>query len=151
MEKKKKSNVPDNGAMEAFVEAFESAFTQFKQDVNDRFTDIERKTSEASDKAALYIAQRMFDPSREHLAEMSNNPLRTIRPMADANTAGSILDPRVQRGELSLPQVWLESYYRHMRGLRGNLIEKAKELALEEVRREKGEEPYEHANMGEGM
>jgi len=145
-DKKTKKDSSDNGTLEALL----AAFTQFRQDVNDRFTDMERK-AESSDKAALYIAQRMFDPAREQLAEMSNNPLRTIRPMADANTAGSILDPKVQRGELSPAQIWLESYYRHMRGLRGNLIEKAKELALEEVRRERGEEPYDQGELGKGM
>jgi len=136
----------DNGKIDDLI----LALNQFRQDVGERFKDIERKV-ESSDKAALYIAQRLFDPTREHLPEMSNNPLRTIRPMADANTAGSILDPKVQRGEISIPQVWLESYYRHMRGLRGGLAEKAKELALEEVRREKTEEPYEQSELGKGM
>jgi len=145
MVKNKTDKNPENGTIEALL----AALAQFRQDVNDRFTDLERKTSE--DKTSLYIAQRIFDPDDVHLPEMSNNPLRTIRPMADANTAGSILDPRVQRGELSIPQVWLNSYYRHMRGLRGDLAGKAKELALEEVRREKKEEPYDESALGQGM
>jgi len=145
MKKDKPVQAPKDGTMEALL----AAFNQFRQEVGERFTDLERKTSE--DKTSLYIAQRIFDPDDEHLPEMSNNPLRTIKPMADANTAGSILDPRVQRGELSIPQVWLNSYYRHMRGLRGDLAGKAKELALEEVRREKAEEPYEHEDLGRGV
>jgi len=142
----KKNKEPKNGTMEAALQRLD----QFMVDVNDRLDAMERN-KDASGMARLYIAQRLFDPDEVHLPEMSNNPLRTIRPMADAHTAGSILNPKVQRGEISLSQVWRNSYYIHMRGLRGNLSEKAKELALEEVRTEGREEPYEQADLGKGL
>jgi len=127
-----------NGSIEALLEGFES----FKKDVNDRFDELENKR-DASGEAKLFIADRMFNTDTKHLPEMTNNPLRTIRPLADAATAAAILDDDVQAGLKSLGEVWRDSYYRHMRGLRGNLLEKAKDLAMEEARsveKEIGEE-----------
>jgi len=134
-----------NGTIEALVEAINN----FKRDVEQRFEDLEHKT-DSSGAAKLFIAGRMFDTDLEHLPEMANNPLRTIRPLADAATASAILDDDVQDGKKSLGDVWRESYYRHMRGLKGNLLEKAKDLAMEEARTTE-KEPYDESALGKGL
>jgi len=138
-----------NGSIEALLEQQIEAFNNFARDVNQRFEDMERK-QDSSGAAKLLIANRMFDTDSEHLPEMSNNPLRTIRPLADAATAAAILDDDVQSGKKSLGCVWRDSYYRHMRGLRGNLLEKAKDLAMEEARSVE-KEPYDESSLGKGL
>ena len=146
MSKKDKDETQDNGSIGALI----AAFAQFKEDVGARFDELEQG-KDASGQAKLYIAQMLFNPDSKHLSEMSNNPLRTIRPLADAVTAGSILDDDVQSGEKTLGEKWRESYHTNMRGLRGNLMEKAKELALEQVKGEREEAPYEESSLGKGL
>ena len=104
MIKNKEVKPSGNGTMEALL----AAFNQFRQDVNDRFEDLEKK-GDVSGAAKLYIAERMFNPDRKHLAEMTNNPLKSITIRADAATAGSFLDDDVQKCEVSPGQKWQET------------------------------------------
>lgn len=143
MVKKEKDNPSgSNGQLEAVLNAI--------TDLNERIDYIENK-KDAKGQATLLIADRMFNTDRKHLPEMANNSLRTIRPLADSDTAGSVLNPEVQSGKTTMAETWKESYYRHMRGLKGNLMGLAKELALEQTRSAENDNYGDEAALGKGL
>ena len=111
---------------------------------------LENKKSSA-DVAKLYIANRMFNTDPNHLRELTIVPLRGVKALAHSDAVGSILSVAVQSGQVSPAQVWKESHHRYMRSVKGNLLEKGKELALEEARQSEGEPDYDEAGLGEGL
>jgi len=141
MIKKKKDNTENNGRDEALIKAI--------TDLGQRIEDLE--TKKGTDAARLYIADRVFNTDRSHLRELTVIPLRAVRCLDNADTVGSVLDPEVQAGVLTLGQVWRESHYRHMRSVKGNLLEKGKDLAMEQARSSETEDLGEQSTLGKGL
>ena len=123
---------------------------QAVQQMTERLDYLENR-KEAGDVAKLYIANRMFNTDPNHLRELTIVPLRGVKSLANSDTVGSILMPAVQSGDVTLAQVWKESHHRYMRSVKGNLLEKGKELALEEARQSEGPEDYDQAALGDGL
>lgn len=125
----------------------EEAILRAIQDLNDRIDDLDSKRS-SGDMARLFIANRIFDTDRSHLRELTGVPLRAVREFANADTVGSVLDPDVQSGQVTLGEIWRESHHRYMRSVKYNLLEKGKELAMEQARTEGHEVPGQEWDTG---
>ena len=124
----------DNGTMsgDQLAEALK-ALTAMQQEVSERLEELESK-KDLGGEAKLLIATRVFDTDRNHLPEMTNIPLRAVKPYSLADMSARILDPDVQCGKVTLGQIRRESVYRHLRSVKGNLLEKGTQLAMEQTR-----------------
>ena len=130
----------DNGSMSADdLAAALKALAAMQQEVAERLEDLESK-KDLGGEAKLLIATRVFDTDREHLPEMTNIPLRAVKPYSLADMSARILDPDVQCGRVTLGQIRRESVYRHLRSVRGNLLDKGTELAMEQTKQAEMEE-----------
>lgn len=140
----------DNGDMPGgqLAEALK-ALTAMQQDVRDRLDELESK-KDLGGEARLLIATRVFDTDREHLPEMTNIPLRAVKPYSLADMSARILDPDVQCGKVTLGQIRRESVYRHLRSVRGNLLDKGTQLAMEQTKQAELED-IEGTALGRGM
>jgi hypothetical protein len=103
------------------------------QEITERLEDLETKKDSGAE-ARLLIAQRVYATERENLPEFTLLPLRSVRPYSLADMSARILDPDVQSGRVTLGQVRRESTYRHLRSVKGWLINKGAELATEQSR-----------------
>jgi len=130
----------DNGNMsgDQLADALK-ALMALQQEVSERLEELESK-KDLGGEARLLIATRVFDTDREHLPEMTNIPLRAVKPYSLADMSARILDPDVQCGKVTLGQIRRESVYRHLRSVRGNLLDKGTQLAMEQTRQAEMEE-----------
>ena len=139
-----------NGAMSAEdLAAALKALVAMQQEVAERLEDLESK-KDLGGEAKLLIATRVFDTDREHLPEMTNIPLRAVKPYSLADMSARILDPDVQCGRVTLGQIRRESVYRHLRSVKGNLLDKGTQLAMEETKQAEVED-IEGTALGRGM
>ena len=130
----------DNGDMSAEdLAAALKALATLQQEVVERLEDLESK-KDLGGEAKLLIATRVFDTDRVHLPEMTNIPLRAVKPYSLADMSASILNPDVQCGRVTLGQIRRESVYRHLRSVRGNLLDKGTQLAMEQTKQAEMEE-----------
>ena len=129
-----------NGAMSAeeLADALK-ALAAMQQEVAERLEDLETK-KDLGGEAKLLIATRVFDTDRAHLPEMTNIPLRAVKPYSLADMSARVLDPDVQCGRVTLGQIRRESVYRHLRSVRGNLLDKGTQLAMEQTKQDGLEE-----------
>lgn len=143
-------NDPDLVAtMSQLVTAIESQ-NKSNKELADRVEELEHR-KDSTGQAQLFIAQRVFDTDPKHLPEMTKLAVRSVRTYSLADMSASILDPLVQCGLVTLNQVRRESVYRHMRSVGGDLLNKGAELAMEQMRSQEAQEPYEEANLGKGL
>jgi hypothetical protein len=141
----------DNGQGEmADLVATIQALAKGQQNLLDRIEDMESKRG-ADGRAKLFMAQMVYDTDRRHLPEMTSIPLRAVRPYSLADMSAAILDPEVQCGTVTLGQIRRESIYRHLRSVKGNLLEKGAEQVKVETTSNEGDTDFEEANMGKGM
>ena len=73
-----------------------------------------------------------------------------VDPFSLADTCAAILDPLVLSGKVSLGQVRRLSIYKHVRSVKGNLLEKCSKLA-ERQEEGKAEGSFEEADLGRGL
>lgn len=141
----KRDNGNDGG-----MEALSKAFSDFSRDIGERLDYIESK-KDASQQARLEIIQRLYNTDNEHLPELTRISLRMVDPLSLADTAAAILSPAVQSGEITLGQIRRVSMYRHLRSVKGDFIEKAAQISLEQVRTSEEEAAGDEAALGKGL
>ena len=110
----------------------------------ERVEELERK-SERSDGAQVIAAIQAYATPPEHLSEFTFMSLRMVEPFSLADACHSILSPGVQSGKVSLSEVRRFSIYRHLRSVKGYLLDRCTKLA-EQQEVNKGEtlgEPWE--------
>ena len=133
MIKKGKEKTPDNnGHYQAIADSLQ-ALGKLQQEMSERLEELEHK-KDLGGEAKLLIAQRVFDTDRKHLPEMTVLPIRAVRSYSLADMSASVLDPDVQCGLVTLGQIRRESIYRHLRSVRGNLLEKGHLQAMEQAK-----------------
>ena len=133
MLKKKKEETQDNGNHQGELITMLEAFGQLTKELTERVEELETK-KDAGGEAKLFMAQHVFNTPIEHLPEMTTLAIRSVRMYSLGDMSGSVLDPDVQMGDMSLQEVRRVSYYRHMRSVGGNLMNKGAELAMEQVK-----------------
>jgi len=132
--RKPRASVTGNGHEQLdSIAASLQALAKSQQETSDRLEELEHK-KDAGGEAKLFIAQRVFDTDRAHLSEMTVIPLRSVSPYSLADMSASVLDPAIQCGQVTLGQIRRESVYRHLRSVRGNLLEKGHQQALEQAK-----------------
>jgi len=119
------------------------------QEITERLEDLETK-KDAGGQARLIVANRVYATERENLPEFTLLPLRSVRPYSIADMSARILDPDVQSGRVTLGQIRRDSTYRHLRSVRGWLINKGAELAQEQSKQADMED-VEGTPLGRGM
>jgi hypothetical protein len=129
----------------AEVTAIIESFRKEAADVIQEMRDVAEKRDGAG-QATLFIAKSMLDTDRKHLPEMTRLYLRSVRPCSLADMSSSVFDPYVQAGIVTLGQIRRDSVYRHMRSVGGDLLNKAAELAMEQLRVSDNQEPFEEAS-----
>ena len=124
----------DNGSLsgEELAVAIK-ALAASQQETLERLEELETK-KDLGGEAKLLIAKRVFDTDRVHLPEMTILPIRAVRSYSLADMSAAILNPDVQCGKVTLGQVRRESVYRHLRSVKGYLLDKGSDLAVEQTR-----------------
>jgi hypothetical protein len=128
------------------VASIRKAVSDLVEQVNDLAT-----KKDASGETQLFIARSMLNTEREHLPEMTRLYLRSVRTCSLGDMSAGILDPYVQAGIIGPCQIRRDSYYRHMRSVGGDLLNKASELAMEQLRVTENHEPYDETELGKGV
>ena len=142
LKQKPEKNIDENGGLSGQIEHLAEALRLIavsQTESLERLEELETK-KDLGGEARLLIAHRVFDTDRSHLREMTILPIRAVRAYSLADMSASILDPEVQCGKVTLGQVRRESVYRHLRSVKGNLLEKGTQLAMEQTRQAELEE-----------
>ena len=160
MLKKKQEEAKDGGNHQADVSGLLEVVEAFKLQAEDnarltreliaRVEEAEAK-KDAGGQAKLFMAQHLFNTPIEHLSEMTKLAVRSVRMYSLGDMSASVLDPDVQMGDMSLQEVRRVSYYRHMRSVGGDLMNKGSDLAMEQMRATEQEEPYDQSDLGKGL
>lgn len=137
--KKPGGEFSNNGQLGEVVAALQRVAEQ-QQEFGERLDELDRKSSAAGE-AQLLVAKRVFDTDRKHLPEMTVISLRMVNPFSLADACASILDDDVQEGRVTLGQIRRESIYRHLRSVKGNLLQKGSELAMQQEAQKAEEGP----------
>lgn len=115
-----------------------------------RLEEIEKKGN-SSDGAQVIAAKQAFATPPENLSEFTIMSLRMVDPFSLADACHSILSPEVQSGSVSLSEIRRRSIYKHLRSVKGYLLDKCTKLAeQQEVNKGEGM-PYEEASLGRGL
>lgn len=110
----------------------------------ERVEELEKKGSR-SDGAQVIAARQAYATPPENLSEYTIMSLRMVDPFSLADACHSILSPEVQSGEVSLSEIRRRSIYKHLRSVKGYLLDRCTKLAeQQEVNKMEGVgEPWE--------
>ena len=103
-----------------------------------------------SDGAQVIAAKQAYATPPENLSEYTIMSLRMVDPFSLADACHSILSPDVQSGVVSLSEIRRRSIYKHLRSVKGYLLDRCTKLA-EHQEENKDQAPYEDAHLGSGL
>jgi hypothetical protein len=105
--------------------------TKAQGEFRERLDDVEKKGG-VSNEAQVLVAKLVYNTPRELLPAFTSISLRMVDPFSLADTCAAILTDKVQSGEVSLPEVRRASIYLHLKSVKGLLVNKGAELALQQ-------------------
>ena len=141
-------SIEDTNGQLGQVMAMLQQMAKNQADIEDHIQEIERNQEESHDPSYI-VAKNVYDTDRKHLPEYTVITPRMVDPMALSDTCAAMLNPLVLSGQVSLGEIRQESIYRHLRSLRGNLLEKASQHALSQEQN-KAEDSVKPWNVGGG-
>ena len=103
------------------------------------------KKGNRTDGAQIIAAKQAYATPPENLCEYTIMSLRMVDPFSLADACHSILSPDVQSGAVSLSEIRRRSIYKHLRSVKGYLLDRCTKLAeQQEVSKTEGaNEPWE--------
>lgn len=101
-----------------------------QQDIKDQLNEVEKGQAKHED-AATVVTKSVYTPDREHLPEFTIITARMVDPFALADACAAFARDDVRSGKVSIGQVRQESIYRHLRSMKGKLLEKGADHALQ--------------------
>jgi hypothetical protein len=152
MFKKKGETIKTKGAQEEPDEAVMREIKLLARGVEEalgRLGELEGQLNR-SDGAQVIAAKQAYATPPENLSEYTIMSLRMVDPFSLADACHSILSPDVQYGAVSLSEIRRRSIYKHLRSVKGYLLDRCTKLA-EQQEVNKLEPDYEKADLGKGF
>lgn len=127
---KSKKKVKSNGSNEEVLALLKAIVTkQGEQD--ERMEELEG--GKGREAAQLRLVNLLYDTDAKHLPGLSRLPLRAVKPFAIGMTLDAITSDPVRKGEISLAEVFRNSYLMLMRSVGGEAFNKGIGLAGEQA------------------
>ena len=123
----------DNGQGMPSIQNLLQAIAQNQQELSDRLSDIEEKTTKKEGGTGIHIAEMFFKPDDKYLPDFSWISALAAKPFAIALTLDKQTDESVRSGKVSLTEMYIYNLLHLYRGVGGRLMHMGKEALEQQV------------------